>query len=145
MGEVMKMATLGENIKNVRIKKGMTQEELATALNTTKATISRYELDRRKPDIEQLQSIAAVLGVHEIALLPDQDHESLALAWTMEWIAKNRDEVIPIDVTPDEENPWELNLLEAFEKLNLDGQIIAVERVEELTEIPKYKKEPPQD
>ena len=36
-------------------------------------------------------------------------------------------------------------LLTAFDKLNDEGQQKAVERVEELTEIPKYKKEPPQD
>lgn len=139
------MATLGENIKNARINKGITQEELATALNTTKATISRYELDKRKPDVEQIQRIAAFLGVHEIALLPDTDHNEIALAWTKEWIAEQYAKNVPIDVTYDDENPWELSLLEAFERLNLDGQIIAVERVEELTEIPKYKKEPPQD
>lgn len=46
----------------------------------------------------------------------------------------------------DEENPWELDLLDTFDRLNLDGQIKAVERVKELTEIPKYQKEtPPQD
>lgn len=33
-------------------------------------------------------------------------------------------------------------LIAAFEKLNEDGQKVAVERVEELAEIPKYKKEP---
>ena len=39
----------------------------------------------------------------------------------------------------------EMRLLTAFSQLNPDGQNKAIERVEELTEIPKYKKEPPQD
>lgn len=57
------MATLGENIKKARIKKGITQEELATALNTTKATISRYELGKREPRSDQLKEIAKALNV----------------------------------------------------------------------------------
>ena len=36
-------------------------------------------------------------------------------------------------------------LLTAFDQLNPEGQTKAVERVEELTEIPKYQKKPPQD
>lgn len=36
-------------------------------------------------------------------------------------------------------------LLTAFSQLNEEGQAKAVERVEELTEIPKYQKKPPQD
>ena len=33
----------GERIKELRLKKGMSQSELAKALNTTKQTISKYE------------------------------------------------------------------------------------------------------
>lgn len=36
-------------------------------------------------------------------------------------------------------------LLQSFDRLNPAGQIKAVERVGELVEIPKYKKEPPHD
>lgn len=36
---------------------------------------------------------------------------------------------------------FESDILTAFRKLNIDGQQKAVERVEELTEIPKYQKE----
>ena len=137
--------TIGEIIRRTRKDKNMTQKQLGEAAGIAEPTIRKYESNRLNPTRETLHKIATALGVHEIALLPGEDHEALALAWTMDWIAKNHGEVIPVDVTPDEENPWELSLLEAFEKLNLDGQIIAVERVEELTEIPKYQKEPPQD
>lgn len=37
------------------------------------------------------------------------------------------------------------DLVRAFAKLNSDGRKRAIDQVEELTEIPKYKKEPPQD
>lgn len=35
--------TKGERIKKLRIEKGITQEEMAKALNTTKQTVSKYE------------------------------------------------------------------------------------------------------
>ena len=55
------MPTLGEQLKALRIKKGMTQEQLATKLNTTKAAISRYEKDQRQPKLEILTEMAMIL------------------------------------------------------------------------------------
>lgn len=55
------MATLGEQIKALRIKKKMTQDELANKLNTTKAAISRYESGQRQPKLEVLTEIALIL------------------------------------------------------------------------------------
>lgn len=55
------MPTLGEKLKSLRIKKGMTQEQLAQKLNTTKAAISRYERDQRQPRLEQITEIAQIL------------------------------------------------------------------------------------
>lgn len=55
------MPTLGEQLKSLRIKKGMTQEQLAQKLNTTKAAISRYERDQRQPRLEQITEMAMIL------------------------------------------------------------------------------------
>lgn len=62
--EVMYMATLGEQLKSLRIKKGMTQEQLAKKLNTTKAAISRYEKDQRQPKLELLTEMAMILDAN---------------------------------------------------------------------------------
>lgn len=56
------MPTLGQQLKTLRIKKGLTQEQLAKELNTTKAAISRYEKDQRQPRLEQIAEIATILG-----------------------------------------------------------------------------------
>lgn len=55
------MPTLGEQLRSLRIKKGMTQEQLAQKLNTTKAAISRYERDQRQPRLEQITEMAMIL------------------------------------------------------------------------------------
>lgn len=55
------MPTLGKQLKALRVKKGMTQEQLAQKLNTTKAAISRYEKDQRQPRLEQITEMAMIL------------------------------------------------------------------------------------
>lgn len=58
------MPTLGQQLKALRVKNGMTQEQLAEKLNTTKAAISRYERDQRQPRLEQISEIAQILGAN---------------------------------------------------------------------------------
>lgn len=58
------MPTLGQQLKALRVKNGMTQEQLAEKLNTTKAAISRYERDQRQPRLEQISEIAHILNAN---------------------------------------------------------------------------------
>lgn len=55
------MANVGKNIKQIRIKKKMTQDDLADKLFVSRQTISNYETGRSNPDIEMLIKIAEVL------------------------------------------------------------------------------------
>lgn len=57
------MDTIGQRIKQARLNKGWTQDELAAAAQITSAAISRYEKGQRNPRIEHLQAIANALGV----------------------------------------------------------------------------------
>ena len=49
---------LGLRIKELRIKKGMTQQELADALDLTRTSLGRYELGIKRMSIDTLQVIA---------------------------------------------------------------------------------------
>ena len=67
-----------------REKRRMTQEQLADATETTKATISRWETGDRDPPYAALCMLAASLGIHVSALffdpeLPRIDSELAAL------------------------------------------------------------------
>lgn len=57
------MRDIGKNIKLLRQRKNMTQDELAEALFVTRQTVSNYETGRSRPDVEMLLHIAEVLGV----------------------------------------------------------------------------------
>ena len=50
-------------LKELRKKKGISQLRLATDLNTTQNTISRYETGEREPGIDDLIKIADYFNV----------------------------------------------------------------------------------
>lgn len=54
---------IGQQIKAMREKRGMTQAELATILGLTRGQISMYEIDRREPDVDTLHKLAAFFQV----------------------------------------------------------------------------------
>lgn len=55
------MESMGDRIKRLREKKGMTQKELAAAVNITEASLSRYENNLRDPRPEILARLARAL------------------------------------------------------------------------------------
>lgn len=60
---------IGENIKKIRIEKGLTRTDLAKFLKVSDSTISRYENNKREPSIDTLGLIADFLGVDILDLL----------------------------------------------------------------------------
>jgi transcriptional regulator with XRE-family HTH domain len=51
------------NMKVARIKRGLRQSDVATAVGVTQATYSRMENGVTRPDYENLARISGVLGV----------------------------------------------------------------------------------
>ena len=62
------MSSFGENLRKIRIERGMSQEELATLLGTSKQVISRYETGQRSPKVTIVAEYADKLGVAISAL-----------------------------------------------------------------------------
>lgn len=57
------MCTIGQTIKQLRKAKGVTQEELARALNLTYQAVSKWENDTAQPDIMMMPPLATYFGV----------------------------------------------------------------------------------
>ena len=49
-------------LKDIRAKKGLTQQEVANAANVDVTMISKIELGERRPSVEVAKKIASVLG-----------------------------------------------------------------------------------
>ena len=58
-----RLKNLGLNIKFARIKKGLSQEELAELIDTSRMTVSFIETARQNPTILKVIDIARVLNV----------------------------------------------------------------------------------
>lgn len=132
---------LGNRISYLVAKKGVSLKEVATKANIPYTTLySMVKRDGKKVEYETLEKIAQALdiSVNDILEIPD---------------ASSLPGLIDSAYMDNEENITNVNeiyrkekLMEFFSLLNRDGQEKAVERVEELTEIPKYQKDPsPED
>ena len=65
--------TLGKKIKEYRLKRGMTQEEMTDKLLSKKSTVSEYENDKIDIKISVLREIAKILGVPLSRFLCESD------------------------------------------------------------------------
>lgn len=82
--------TLGQKIREYRLKRGMTQETLAEKLFSRKSTVSEYENDKIDMKISLLREIAKVLGTPLSHLLSEEyddiDDEVMQMAMALKQI-----------------------------------------------------------
>lgn len=53
--------TIGAKIRDARVARGMTQEELASAVSVSRSTLSSWERGRTQPDLESLARLSELL------------------------------------------------------------------------------------
>ncbi|NLS44913.1 MAG: helix-turn-helix domain-containing protein [Firmicutes bacterium] len=66
---------IGRRIKNLRLKKGLTQEELGERTDLTKGYISQIERDLSSPSVETFFDILEVLGCTPKDFFGDEERE----------------------------------------------------------------------
>ena len=68
------MRDIGKNIRKLRTRKNMTQDELAEKIFVTRQTVSNYENGKSRPDVDMLVSIAQVLetDIQQLIYGPEQ-------------------------------------------------------------------------
>ena len=60
---------LGQNLKRIRAKKGMSQGDISRALDVHRAYVSGIENGKRNPTLATIQKLADALGVSVSELL----------------------------------------------------------------------------
>ena len=55
--------TLGNKIQEIRLAKGLSQEQFGELLDTTRQTVSKWELDQVVPDVRKIIAISRLSGV----------------------------------------------------------------------------------
>lgn len=61
--------TIGEQIQNIRIQKGLTQERLAEMLEVSRQSVSKWELGQAVPDVDKIIRMSELFNVSTDTLL----------------------------------------------------------------------------
>ena len=64
--------SLANTLRNLRLKAGYTQQNIADALNINRSTYTYYETGKTTPDIHTLKALAQILCVPVHSLLEDE-------------------------------------------------------------------------
>ena len=67
---------LGEKIRQLRKKNGLSQEDIAEKLNVSRQMISKYELGETLPDLEKIEALTKMFGVSYDYLLKEKEEHS---------------------------------------------------------------------
>lgn len=127
--------TLGQKIRQARQSRKITQKELAAQIGKSFSSVQKYEMDLATPPLETIEKIALSLGVPFLAFIDDGvkrlDIDESSVSFNAS---------LPFDDDDTLERLREIKFL--LRRLNESGRDKAVERVEELTEIPRYQAKP---
>ena len=63
--------TLGQKLKEIRKRFGLSQEQLAEIMNVSRQAITKWESDLGLPDVSNLQELSKVFGITVDYLLND--------------------------------------------------------------------------
>lgn len=125
---------IGRSIKFFRKGRRMTQKQLADLVGCAEITIRQYENGSREPKQKMLDRIAESLGT---------DAKTLYILASIEGDTE-LDENGNISYKGENENQSKEIILKYFYRLNKEGKKEAIKQVAQLTEIPRFRKEPPQ-
>jgi len=126
--------TVGEQIKRIRVQKGLTQKQVADACGMADSAIRKYESGIMRPKPLTVSRIAKALEVEPFVLTGGDFHYPITFT-------------VPIGELQDAFDAmfgWDdirKSISKSLDRLNDDGQQEAVKRVEELTEISRYRRQ----
>lgn len=133
--------TIGENIKRIRLEKGMSRREVAEACGTVSQTIRTYESDKANPKPQTVAKLAMAMKVSpaEIYGVPgnkDLDNSyapDVAAAIYHALMAENEHQTQEFEALTK-------NLADTFNKLNPAGQKELITRAQEMASLEKFAK-----
>ena len=74
-----RITSIGENIRAIRTKQGLTQRELATMIGKSYSSIQKYEMDKALPPLSVIEKLADVLSVDKYEIIGWNDFVICAL------------------------------------------------------------------
>lgn len=90
------MINIGNNIREMRIKKKMTQQELGDKLYVSDKTVSSWESSRTEPDINILSDVAKALDCSFLSLVFDSKNNNTELELKIKASEREQDRVLDL-------------------------------------------------
>jgi transcriptional regulator with XRE-family HTH domain len=128
---------VSERIKSCRKSANLTQVELADKSGISLMSIRRYEANKRKPNITQIEKIAAALYIKPFDLLGAEYFDIEAGSEKVNQLAEG---VKLLDVVQEQHGQQTADTLGLLVELNPTGQEKAFDYISDLHDNPKYKK-----
>ena len=135
-------------IREARKAAKITQAELAAKLGINRATLSKYESGSIEPSVPQLKKIAQALQLECWSDLVSDDEKAQVIIKHITEGLKNTGSFRKLsDSEAHKAGFLQFNsdadrLSYFYSKLNDEGKRVAADRVQELSEIPKYRETP---
>ena len=123
-----KVATTAERLQKILLERNMKQADLARATGISKGAISNYVLGRYAPKSDIIQKLANALNCSE--------------RWLSGYDVPMKKSLNPFD---DSENPYELEIRDVFDELDLDSQIYVANWVKAFAKNPAKMKASPSE
>ena len=126
-----------ERLRTTRKEHGLTQIELAEKAGIAVNSVRLYESGKVVPKLDTIARIARAMGLCASDLVDTEQWGTVPMGPGKVWLSD-------ADIQQDDR---EAQLIYHFRNLNDNGQSVAVERVQELAQIPAYQRpaEPTQD
>ena len=118
--------TLGQKLKDIRKRFGLSQEQLAEIMNVSRQAITKWENDNGLPDISNLQELSKVFGI-TVDYLLDSNNQLPTLSMKKELDKEKYGNKLTMfqevlkDYFPE---PYEIYVLQRQKKMNIVEKII---------------------
>ena len=120
--------TLGQKLKEIRKRFGLSQEQLAEIMNVSRQAITKWENDGGMPDISNLQELSKVFGITIDYLLDNENTlPALAMRKKLDKEKYKNKLTMYIDVLKEYyPEPYEIYVLSRTKKLNFIENVLDV-------------------
>lgn len=137
--------TIGEKLKELRIERGWSQEQVANYLGyKSRSTVNKIELGINDLTQSKILAFAKLFHIEPGNLLTDEplNMEEIKSRWIQadheEFISK---QVVTLQTIKDYWGKEAVQALQILNGLNEDGVKKALSALEDISEIPKYRKD----
>lgn len=105
------MAKLGEKLRTARKAQKITQQALADRLGVHRSTVANYEIERRRPSLEELKEISKILLVDINYLLEGEEVSAEA-----ELKTRANDVFFDLDISEEDKDAIFRDIMEIYMK-----------------------------